>query len=627
MATKRTAAGKGGVWTDAHRRVTAIITLLAACMALLVNAKSLGLSSWLALLTPDLVESAAHRVVLVPRADTLRAIGEPSVITATVTDAHGGMLAGAVLRWRSSDSSVAAVDSTGMIVARGPGRATIEVSLRDLTATAAVLVRPVPVQVRIVADSAMRLADGDSVALRAVALDARGHPVHGTPIAWRSSSPSVIALDSAGLARALRPGTVTVTAAAGEITSSVAARVELTPAEVAVVNGAGQRALAGRSLAAPIVLEVRTRTGQPVPGAQVVLTTADGEGRVSPDTARSDARGRVRATWTLGRRAGAHHLLAHAESVDSVVVVLADADPAPGDARIEIVSTDLGGTVLREIDQPVRLRVTDSLGTALAHVRLAWTALDGGGVTGAERTDSVGFADARWRLGPRSGGQRLLLQVGNARFTPVTALRATALAGPPTSLSVTSGDRQSATVGEVLGKPVVLRVRDSIGNPVAGVRIIGRPAAGGLVDTSVVTAADGTAPFRWVLGAKPGPQRLRFDLTGTTVSQVVTAVARPGPPAAVTIATRETSARGTLRVIANVVDGQGNAIGGAAIAFGATAGSLSATQGRSDARGIAVVTWTPGGTVAEARITAKVVGSAIAGTVVVPTKAVPVKRP
>src|SRR5688500_16241548 len=101
MGTKRVVE-KGGVWTDAQRRLTALITLMAALMALLVNFKTLGLSSWLSIIAPDVANAAAHRIVLFPRADTLRAIGEPAVITATVTDARGGVLAGASLVWKSS---------------------------------------------------------------------------------------------------------------------------------------------------------------------------------------------------------------------------------------------------------------------------------------------------------------------------------------------------------------------------------------------------------------------------------------------------------------------------------------------------------------------------------------------
>jgi hypothetical protein len=165
MGTKRTAADRGGVWTDAQRRVTALITLMAALMALLVNFKTLGLSSWLSILAPDVANAAAHRIVLFPRADTLRAIGEPAVITATVTDARGGVLAGATLFWKSSDSSVASVDSSGAIIARAAGRANIEVRVRDIVASVAVLVRPEPAQVVVAGDSILRLGDGDSLPL------------------------------------------------------------------------------------------------------------------------------------------------------------------------------------------------------------------------------------------------------------------------------------------------------------------------------------------------------------------------------------------------------------------------------------------------------------------------------
>jgi hypothetical protein len=87
--------------------------------------------------------------------------------------------------------------------------------------------------------------------------------------------------------------------------------------------------------------------------------------------------------------------------------------------------------VAAALDQPVQVRVTDTLGTALASVRIAWKALDGGSVIGAPQTDTSGIAEAHWTLGARAGLHRLLVQVGDARHIPATTVRATAVAPPP----------------------------------------------------------------------------------------------------------------------------------------------------------------------------------------------------
>jgi hypothetical protein len=263
----------------------------------------------------------------------------------------------------------------------------------------------------------------------------------------------------------------------------------------------------------------------------------------------------------------------------------------------------------------------------LTGVRLSWSALDGGRVTGDERTDSTGVAESRWTLGPRSGAQRLMLQVGNARYTPAATFRASASAGSPAKLVVESGDQQRAVVGTVLARPIVVRVRDSAGNTVVGALVIAKPSSGSLTDTTVTTGADGRATVSWTLGAKPGAHRLDLDLVGTSARVGVTAASRVGTPANITLVARETGSRGALRVLANVMDAQGNPLRGVAISFAATSGALTATQASSDASGRAQVSWVPAaGGAREARIVARVAGTKVSAAHVVAPRVVPASR-
>jgi type IV secretory pathway protease TraF len=174
----------------------------------------------------------------------------------------------------------------------------------------------------------------------------------------------------------------------------------------------------------------------------------------------------------------------------------------------------------------VQVRVTDTLGVALASVRVAWSALDGGIVAGSALTDSAGTATARWTLGRRAGGQRLLLHVGDPRLIPATTVRATAEARAPHVLLLRAGDKQSATAGKALAKPIVVQVLDSLGNPVEGASLRTVAAAGTAHDTVVTTDATGRATMRWTLGSKTGAQRLDVRLSGTKARLAVSATAR-----------------------------------------------------------------------------------------------------
>ena len=99
---------------------------------------------------------------------------------------YGAVLMGALVNWQSDDSSVAVVDTTGAVVARGPGSAQITASLRDLHAVARVIVIQKPERLVLQSDTALRALEGDTLRLLAKALDARGHTVRNRAVRWQS---------------------------------------------------------------------------------------------------------------------------------------------------------------------------------------------------------------------------------------------------------------------------------------------------------------------------------------------------------------------------------------------------------------------------------------------------------
>ncbi|MDH5197748.1 MAG: hypothetical protein OEY20_10890, partial [Gemmatimonadota bacterium] len=88
--------------SGAGKWITATITTGAALAALLVNARNLGMNQWL-----GIADYSARRVWVTPRADTLFAVGDTTVLAATVTDERGASLTGVNLKWRSADAGVA----------------------------------------------------------------------------------------------------------------------------------------------------------------------------------------------------------------------------------------------------------------------------------------------------------------------------------------------------------------------------------------------------------------------------------------------------------------------------------------------------------------------------------------
>lgn len=501
MARRTLPPPKAGIWTGAHKLVLGTITTAAALMTLMLNAKALGVSSWLGVLEPNIADHAARRIVLTPRTDTLRAIGDTAAIVATVTDARGATLAGASLRWRSSDSTVASVDSGGNIIARAPGRATVEVRVREVFASAAILVRQQADHLVLAGDSLLDIAAGDSARVSAVAVDAKGHRIRGLAPLWQSADTAIATVDSAGLVLARRAGTVRLVAALADHRVTATARVVLRPGELVVVQGSAQRAPAGRSLPTPVIVQVRSRAGEPVPDIDLTFETDEADATLSPATARSDAKGRVRTTWTLGKRAGAQRLRARVAALDDPLVVAADAEPVAKDTRVEVLSETLEGTVGAKLERPVALRITDSLGVALAGVRVAWTTLDGGTVEGAASTDSVGYAYASWWLGPLAGAQRLRVQLGDARYLPANTIRATASPSVPATVVLSVGKPGSKGIRDVIAK-----VADAHGNGVPEQPLRLSTAVGTLSDTLATTDSLGRARVKWSPATKPAPK-------------------------------------------------------------------------------------------------------------------------
>jgi hypothetical protein len=605
-----------GTLHGAGKWITAGLTTLAALFAVLVNAKNLGLDVWLGSMGLGFADRAAERVTVIPRVDSLFAIGDSLGLAATVTDGRGAVLVGASLVWRSEDTAIAVVDSSGTVVARGPGTTRVNAMVRTLVAGARITVRQIPVAVRIPGDSVMRVLEGDTVSLLAYALDARAQRIRDAAPAWRSSDTAVFRPDSSGVAVAGAPGRALLTASVGEYQARVAVDVALAPARLEVLAGDGQRTSAGRALGERVALRVLSRRGTPVPAVTLRLSLADGEGTLESDTAVTDRAGRARFAWTLGPRPGRQHLVARVEGLDSTLTVTAEADPVPANTRIEM-DTALTGPVRAPLAQPVLLRVTDSAGTALADVPVTWTAQDGGAVESlGTRTDSLGQAAARWTLGPKTGRQRLRVQVGNPRTLPPVTIPAAATAGPPVALALVSGQGQRAVVGQPLGKAVVVVVRDAGGNPVSGVPVTARPVQGAVADSALVTDTEGRAAVQWTLGRSTGLHRLEVRAAGVDSTLSVTARARAG--SAANVAFRAPPARATVgtpvRLAAAITDAYGNPVGDALVVFSAASGTLTAARVMSDTTGAAATRWTPGATPGEQALTATIRGTTIKTT-------------
>ncbi|MEO8139957.1 MAG: Ig-like domain-containing protein [Gemmatimonadota bacterium] len=610
------AAPSNGILGGAGKWFTWTLTTAAAVTALLVNARNLGLTAWLGAVDVSFADHAATRVLVTPRADSLLSIGDTSVLAATVLDRRGAILTGARLRWLSEDTTIATVDSSGAVTARGPGRTRVSVGIRNLSASASISVIPHPTSIVITTETRVRLRQGDTLHLEAYAQDARGHRIRGARPRWRSSDPTIVAVDSFGTAVAGEPGIATMSATAGDGGAQLSLQVELTATEAHALGGDNQHALAGRRLLEPIGLRVLARAGRPVPGASVSFTPEDGLGQVEPATAIADQDGQARTSWTLSPHPGLQRLVARVGTLDSTVTFTAEADPAPGSIRVELPSGSPVGTAGGPLDQPIVLRITDSMGIPLEGLPVGWRTPDGGRLEGSERTDSAGGISARWWLGAHAGRQRLLVQIGRTRAIAPLVLVARAEAGPAAKAELLGGQSQRGTAGHTLPKPLTIRVRDGQGNPVAGAAVTIRPKAGSVQDSLLTTDQSGRLTIRWTLGHAAGEQRLQLSVDGLDSALTVSAHALAGPPAALTLTPLPIGlAPGKYaRIVGRVTDAGGNPVSNALVRFNGHGGSLAPTETRSDDSGRVAVQWKADRGAVEYRITATLARTPISAT-------------
>ncbi|MDE2876040.1 MAG: Ig-like domain-containing protein [Gemmatimonadota bacterium] len=169
------------------------------------------------------VQQRVLAVRVSPDSVTLFAIGDTARLAAEALDANDHAVTRAEFDWSSIDS-VMTVDTTGLITAVGNGSAVVTATSGDVSGSATVTVEQRAAEVRVLPESAMLFAIGDTARLTAEARDANGHPVAHGGFDWSSSALGV-RVDDSGLVTAVSEGNAVVTATSGEASGSAAVRV------------------------------------------------------------------------------------------------------------------------------------------------------------------------------------------------------------------------------------------------------------------------------------------------------------------------------------------------------------------------------------------------------------------
>ena len=158
-------------------------------------------------------------VVLAPVSSVTVSLASSSVVmggtdqgTATLKDAAGNILTGRTVSWSSSNSSIASVNTSGLVTGVTAGSATITATSEGKSGSATITVTPVPVASVTVSLASPSVVVRGTDQATATLKDAGGNILTGRAVSWSSSNTSIASVNTSGLVTGVAAGTATITA-------------------------------------------------------------------------------------------------------------------------------------------------------------------------------------------------------------------------------------------------------------------------------------------------------------------------------------------------------------------------------------------------------------------------------
>lgn len=181
---------------------------------------------------------AVRNVSVTPVAGSVQ-VGKTLQFKATLTAGDGTVLDDRDVSWSSENTSVATVNSSGVVTGKAAGVSIIRATSEGVTGQAQVTVSA-PVDRVVITPSSATLDRGETQQFSAVAYDASDNVLPGHTASWSISPQSVATVNTSGRVTAVAAGTATLTADIDgkKATATVTVRppgvatVEVTPGEV-----------------------------------------------------------------------------------------------------------------------------------------------------------------------------------------------------------------------------------------------------------------------------------------------------------------------------------------------------------------------------------------------------------
>ncbi len=159
-------------------------------------------------------------VAVTPNSLAFAALGDNARLTARVADANGHHIDDARVIFASADTSVAAVDTVGLVTAVSAGRTIVTATAGEAVGEAVVVVELRADSITIAPAALLFAALGDTARLTARVADANGREVAEAVVTWSTADSSIAAVDGTGLVTSTGAGVTVVTATHDSLTAA-----------------------------------------------------------------------------------------------------------------------------------------------------------------------------------------------------------------------------------------------------------------------------------------------------------------------------------------------------------------------------------------------------------------------
>jgi hypothetical protein len=285
---------------------------------------------------------------------------------------------------------------------------------------------------------------------------------------------------------------------------------------LSATGGSNQAGAVGTTLAVPLSIQARDPySGAPISGVTVAFSDFGKGGTFSSPNTTTDSTGTATTNYTLPTKPGVI-TISGTSSGYTAAAYTETANPGAPSTLGMVSGAGQAGTVGTTLANPAVVVVKDAFGNVVPGVAVTFSDGGAGGTFSANpvTTNSVGQASVFYTLPTAARSYTLSASTGGVTLN----FSERAIAGAPTSLTIVSGNNQTAPPNTQLPAALVVVVKDQYGNAVSGVTVsFSDGGAGGTLSSSTgTTTGTGKASVTYITPPTTGSVSITASVTGLT---------------------------------------------------------------------------------------------------------------